>query len=94
MDVSTIACSAAFHREEVTIGAQEGRRVHGATVEFEFRGKSGQEWEIELRDRKVAAIVKRCEELPGYELFKYLDEHGEVQDVEVSAVTGACAKAT
>lgn len=60
--------------------------VHGATVEFEFVGKSGKEWDIELTDKKIAKIVKQCEELPGYQLFKYFDENGELQSVESADV--------
>lgn len=56
--------------------------VSGTSVAFEFRGKSGKEWDIELRDPQIARIVKKCEELPGYELFKYIDEDGKRQDVD------------
>jgi DNA topoisomerase-1 len=51
-------------------------RVAGATLLFHFRGKSGQEHCIELTDRRLARIVKRCRDLPGYELFQYVDENG------------------
>ena len=50
--------------------------IAGAELAFEFRGKSGKQHKIGLRDRRVAAIVKRCKELPGAELFQYVDEHG------------------
>ncbi len=56
-------------------------QVQGANIRFEFKGKSGQDWEIDLTDKRLADIVRRCESLPGYELFKYLDEEGNVQDV-------------
>jgi DNA topoisomerase-1 len=48
--------------------------VSGSTVHFEFRGKSGVKHEIELKDRRLAAIVKRSQELPGQELFQYVDD--------------------
>jgi DNA topoisomerase-1 len=51
--------------------------VSGSTVHFEFKGKSGVEHEIDLRDRRLAAIVKRSQELPGEDLFQYIDEDGE-----------------
>ena len=56
----------------------KSRHVHiaGAKLLFEFRGKSGQQHSIELTDRRLARIVKQCQELPGYELFQYLDETG------------------
>ncbi len=47
--------------------------VSGATMAFEFGGKSGSEIEVALRDPRLAAIVKRCQELPGEDLFQYLD---------------------
>ena len=51
-------------------------------VRFEFKGKSGVHHSIELCDRTVARIVRRCHELPGYRLFQYIDENGEVCDVD------------
>jgi DNA topoisomerase-1 len=55
------------------------RHVHieGAKLMFRFRGKSGQEHAIQLTDRKLARIVRQCQELPGYDLFEYLNECGE-----------------
>lgn len=56
-------------------------RVEGAAIRFRFRGKSGLMHEVGLRDRRLAALVRRCQELPGQELFQYLDADGEPQDV-------------
>ncbi|HUP55646.1 MAG TPA: DNA topoisomerase IB [Methylomirabilota bacterium] len=56
-------------------------RIEGAAVRFRFRGKSGREHEVGLRDRRLAGIVRRCQELPGQELFQYVDDTGEVRDV-------------
>jgi DNA topoisomerase-1 len=50
-------------------------------IQFDFRGKSGTEHHINLRDRKLATIVRRCQELPGQELFQYLDEEGQPHTV-------------
>lgn len=55
--------------------------VHGEKLSFSFRGKSGKHHEMEVRSPKLAAIVKRCRELPGQELFAYLDETGRPVDV-------------
>jgi DNA topoisomerase-1 len=55
--------------------------VTGRRLRFSFRGKSGVEHEIDLTDRRLARIVKQCRELPGYELFQYIDENGERQTV-------------
>jgi DNA topoisomerase-1 len=56
-------------------------KVRGATIRFDFRGKHGIEHEIDLEDRTLAAIVHACRDLPGQELFQYLDDDGEVCDV-------------
>lgn len=55
--------------------------VRGAKVRFEFRGKSGIEHEIDLDDSRLAHIVRECQDLPGQELFQYLDDEGKVCDV-------------
>ena len=49
----------------------------GTKVKFEFRGKSGVEHQIELNDRRLASVIKQCQEIPGYEIFKYYDESGD-----------------
>ena len=50
-------------------------------IEFRFRGKSGVKHRIAVRDRRLARIVKRCQDLPGQELFQYRDDGGTVRDV-------------
>ena len=55
--------------------------VDGSRLEFRFRGKSGIEQEVDLRDGRLARIVKRCQELPGQDLFQYEDEDGGVHRV-------------
>ena len=55
--------------------------VAGSKVTFSFRGKSGVEHTVDIRDRRLAAIVRRCQELPGEELFEYVDEEGVNRDV-------------
>ena len=56
-------------------------RVRGSTIRFRFRGKSGKFHDIALNDARLARIVRRCQELPGRELFQYQDENGEIQDI-------------
>ncbi len=51
--------------------------VDGSGIRFVFRGKSGVDHEVPLHDRRLAGIVRRCEELPGQRLFQWLDESGE-----------------
>ncbi len=61
-------------------------RVHGATVTFDFAGKSGVHHTIDVQNRRLAAIVKRCQDLPGHELFQYLDEQGDRHGVDSADV--------
>ena len=56
-------------------------RVRGADVHFEFRGKSGVSHAIDLHDARLARIVKACRELPGHELFQYVDAEGGRQAI-------------
>ena len=62
--------------------------VDGSLIRFEFTGKSGVEAEIDLKDRRLARIVQACQELPGEELFQYLDDDGNQVDVSSSHVNG------
>lgn len=55
--------------------------IKGAKIRFCFRGKSGIEHDIELNDRRLAKIVKRCQDIPGQDLFQYFDEQGEYQTI-------------
>jgi DNA topoisomerase-1 len=48
--------------------------VDGNEVRFRFTGKSGKQWSLRVRDRRVAKIIRACQELPGQELIQYLDE--------------------
>ncbi len=60
--------------------------VEGSKVHFKFRGKSGKVHAIDLRDRRLARIVKKCQDLPGYELFQYLDEENNHRTVDSADV--------
>ena len=61
-------------------------KIAGETLQFHFRGKSGVSHTVRLRDRRLATIVKRCQELPGYELFQYIDAAGERQTIDSADV--------
>jgi len=61
-------------------------RVEGTSIEFKFRGKSGVEQELSLRDRRLANIVRACQELPGEDLFGYLDDDDNPVDVTSTMV--------
>jgi DNA topoisomerase-1 len=55
--------------------------VRGAKLRFRFRGKSGRQHEVDVTDRRIAKIVSKCQDLPGQDLFQYIDDAGEVRDV-------------
>ena len=56
-------------------------RVAGGELRFQFKGKSGKTWRLQLKDRRIAKIVRACQELPGQHLFEYLDEDGVARQV-------------
>jgi DNA topoisomerase I len=55
--------------------------IEGSEVRFRFTGKSGKQWSLRVRDRRVAKIIRACQELPGQELLQYVDEQSNCQDV-------------
>jgi len=55
--------------------------VEGNAVRFRFTGKSGKQWSLRVKDRRIAKIIRACQELPGQELLQYVDEDGNRQDV-------------
>jgi DNA topoisomerase-1 len=61
-------------------------RVNGTKIRFRFRGKSGKETVINVTNRRIARVVRQCRELPGQDLFQYLDESGEPQPITSSDV--------
>jgi DNA topoisomerase-1 len=68
--------------------------VNGASLRFEFKGKSGKRHSITLRSRRLANIVRRCQELPGQELFQYVDAEGERHGVSSQDVNDYIREAT
>jgi DNA topoisomerase-1 len=56
--------------------------VEGSTIEFHFRGKGGKLHRVDVRDPRLARVVRQCQDIPGYELFQYVDEDGERQRVD------------
>lgn len=74
-----------YARENSSYGLTTLQNQHvevvGSKLHFHFRGKSGKEHSVNLQDQRVAKIVKRCQELPGQELFEYADD-GQLRSVE------------
>jgi DNA topoisomerase I len=75
-----------YARENESYGLTTLRTKHlemaGSTLRFQFRGKSGKERAVEVQDRRVAKVVRSCQELPGQELFQYLDDGGVRRVIE------------
>ena len=69
------------HSYGMTTLHDEHVQIHGSKIQFQFRGKSGVDHDIEVSDRRLAKIVKRCQEIPGQELFQYIAEDGHPQDI-------------
>src|SRR5213080_1605702 len=55
--------------------------VRGAQLRFRFRGKSRRQHEVDVTDRRIAKIVSKCQDLPGQELFQYVTDTGDVQNI-------------
>ena len=56
-------------------------KIKGAQVLFRFRGKSGRQHEMDVTDRRIAKVIAKCQDLPGQDLFQYLEGDGEARDV-------------
>jgi DNA topoisomerase-1 len=56
-------------------------RVKGGHLTFDFRGKHGVEHHIDLQDRRLARVVERCRDLPGQDLFQFVDQDGETHGI-------------
>jgi DNA topoisomerase-1 len=63
-------------------------RFEGAEVRFQFKGKSGVMHSTSVRDRRLARVVKGCQDLPGQRLFQYLDGDGQRRTIESADVNG------
>ncbi|HWI59016.1 MAG TPA: DNA topoisomerase IB, partial [Bacillota bacterium] len=74
-----------YARENESFGLTTMRTRHvdvkGSSLRFHFRGKSGKWHHVQIEDRRLARIVKRCQDLPGQELFQYVNDDGERQTV-------------
>jgi DNA topoisomerase-1 len=81
-----------YARANQTFGLTTLRDRHveiaGTHLRFEFRGKRGIRHTVQLHDQRLARIVKRCQDIPGYELFQYIDADGQrhkIDSVDVNA---------
>ena len=74
-----------YARENKSFGLTTMKNRHvtvkGARLSFRFRGKSGRQHEVDVTDRRIAKIVAKCQDLPGQDLFQYVNGDGDVRDV-------------
>src|SRR5438128_324188 len=79
-----------YRKENGSFGLTTLRNRHveviGSDVHFSFRGKSGKLHRVDLQDRRLARIIKRFLEIPGQELFQFLDERGEAKPIDSADV--------
>ncbi|MBS3650905.1 DNA topoisomerase IB [Pseudaminobacter sp. 19-2017] len=75
----------AYARDNQSFGLTTLRNRHvvieGSKLRFNFTGKSGKEWRLQLVDRRMARILRDVQELPGQRLFQYIDEDGDRRGV-------------
>jgi DNA topoisomerase-1 len=90
--------NAEYARENGSFGLTTLRSKHvevvGSRIVFRFRGKSGKEHEVDVRDRRLAGVITRLEQLPGQELFRYLDDDGVLRTIESEDVNAYLREVT
>ena len=79
-----------YARENHSYGLTTMRNKHveveGSTVSFKFQGKSRVQHAVDLQDRRIAKIIQRCQDIPGYELFQYVDKEGDHHAIDSADV--------
>jgi DNA topoisomerase-1 len=60
--------------------------VQGTELRFHFKGKSGKTWRLQIKDRRIARIVRSIQDLPGQHLFQYVDDEGVVRAIDSADV--------
>ena len=78
--------NAEYAEKNKSYGLTTMRRKHveigRGLLRFDFTGKSGKQWKLQVEDKRITAIARRCAEIPGHELFKYLDDNGQPRTVD------------
>ena len=79
-----------YARENQSYGLTTMRNKHveveGSSVTFKFQGKSKVRHTVDINDRRLARIIQRCQDIPGYELFQYIDSEGNNHTVDSADV--------
>jgi DNA topoisomerase-1 len=74
------------HSYGLTTMRDQHVQIEGSRSRFRFRGKSGKMADFEIDDRRLTSIIARCRDLPGYELFQYLNDAGEPESIDSAMV--------
>ena len=69
------------HSYGLTTMKNRHAHIRGSTIQFHFRGKSGKEHRVEIHDARLAKVVRQCRDIPGQDLFQYIDGEGQRQHV-------------
>ncbi len=89
--------SRAYAKANKSFGLTTLRRRHisisGGRMRFRFRGKGGVQHDITVNDRRIAAVVKRCMDIPGHELFQFEDPDGTIHSIDSGCVNDYLKKA-
>ena len=87
-----------YARENKSFGLTTLRNRHvafaGSEVRFRFKGKSGHQYEVAVRDRRLARILRQCQDLPGQHLFQYVDDEGVLRPIDSDDVNDYLRQAT
>lgn len=88
----------AYARDNASFGLTTLRNRHadvsGETIHLTFTGKGGKEWRVDYRDRRIAGVMRRCQELPGQRLFQYEDDDGARQPLHSEDINAWLAEVT
>lgn len=86
-----------YARSNKSYGLTTLRRRHasvkGARVRLRFKGKSGVQHDVTVQDRRIAAVLKRCLDIPGQELFQYRTRDGELRSIDSACVNSYLKRA-
>jgi DNA topoisomerase I len=84
--------NAVYEKQNQSYGLTTLRKKHlslsSSAAELHFNGKNSKSWQIVLRDKKIIKLLKKCEAIPGYKLFKYIDEdhnHYEITSQDINS---------
>ena len=87
-----------YEKENKSYGLTTLKNRHAEVIKekitFRFRGKSGVDHKISIRNKRVARIIRRCKEIPGQDLFEYFDENREVQTISSEDVNSYLQEVT